>query len=322
MYKKATPLFLLCETPLHAGSGSDLGIVDLPIQRERHTDFPKIEASSLKGSIRESFESKIDSNNFSSIEDDDTKIHRVFGYDDGGITDEAKENLEKVFDDKKDFAGAVGFSDARILLFPVKSMKGVFAWITCPKVLHQLQSDLKYAEREEDSKMIPDFHGSDIAIVSTQSNLTLQGADTKVVLEEYTFDADGHSDIDKLGEWLAENAFAGLSDYWKDKVKKDIVILPDNDFKDFVNLSTEVITRTKIDNVTGTVADGALFTEEYLPSESLMYSLVLTAPEFRAQDAMSEEEVTAFVQENLPAVIQLGGNATLGKGLIRTNFLK
>jgi len=42
MFKLAKPFFIICETPLHAGSGSDLGIVDMPIQRERHTDFPKI----------------------------------------------------------------------------------------------------------------------------------------------------------------------------------------------------------------------------------------------------------------------------------------
>ena len=58
MFKIARPLFLICETPLHAGSGDALGVVDLPIQRERHTGFPKIEASSLKGALRESFEEK------------------------------------------------------------------------------------------------------------------------------------------------------------------------------------------------------------------------------------------------------------------------
>ncbi len=56
MFKKAKIMSLICETPLHAGSGSDLGFVDLPIQRERHTEFPKIEASSLKGAIREVFD--------------------------------------------------------------------------------------------------------------------------------------------------------------------------------------------------------------------------------------------------------------------------
>ena len=55
MFKQAKPLFLIVETPLHAGSGTDLGIVDLPIQREKHTDYPKVEASGLKGAIREIF---------------------------------------------------------------------------------------------------------------------------------------------------------------------------------------------------------------------------------------------------------------------------
>ncbi|MEW5822118.1 MAG: RAMP superfamily CRISPR-associated protein, partial [Cyanobacteriota bacterium] len=56
MYKQAKPFFMIVQTPLHAGSGQDLGIVDQPIQRERHTSFPKIEGSSLKGAIREVFE--------------------------------------------------------------------------------------------------------------------------------------------------------------------------------------------------------------------------------------------------------------------------
>lgn len=60
MFKEAKPLFLICETPLHAGSGDELGVIDLPIQREKHTNFPKVEASSLKGALRESFESKCD----------------------------------------------------------------------------------------------------------------------------------------------------------------------------------------------------------------------------------------------------------------------
>ncbi len=43
MWKEAKPMFIIAETPIHPGSGSELGIVDLPIQRERHTNFPKIE---------------------------------------------------------------------------------------------------------------------------------------------------------------------------------------------------------------------------------------------------------------------------------------
>ena len=37
MFKLAKPFFIKTITPMHAGSGQDLGIVDQPIKRERHT---------------------------------------------------------------------------------------------------------------------------------------------------------------------------------------------------------------------------------------------------------------------------------------------
>ena len=140
MYKLAKPFFIIVETPLHAGSGQDLGIVDMPIQRERHTGFPKIEGSGLKGCIREAFENntgeitigskKVDSSNR-------TKASSlVFGPKEGDA-----------------HAGALGFTDARLLLFPVKSMKGVFAWVTCPKVLNRLKLDLELRSEEHTSEL-------------------------------------------------------------------------------------------------------------------------------------------------------------------------
>ncbi len=45
-------VFYRNETPLHMGTGTELGVVDLPIQREKHTGFPKGEASSIKGTFR------------------------------------------------------------------------------------------------------------------------------------------------------------------------------------------------------------------------------------------------------------------------------
>jgi CRISPR-associated protein Cmr4 len=56
-------------------------------------------------------------------------------------------------------------------------------------------------------------------------------------------------------------------------MKEKLIILSNDDFKDFVTLSTEVITRIKINPDTGTVEKGALFTEEYLPSDTILYSL-------------------------------------------------
>ncbi|HNW40428.1 MAG TPA: RAMP superfamily CRISPR-associated protein, partial [Opitutaceae bacterium] len=44
-------LYLFTRTPLHVGAGSSVGAIDQPIIRERHTGFPIIPGSSLKGSF-------------------------------------------------------------------------------------------------------------------------------------------------------------------------------------------------------------------------------------------------------------------------------
>ncbi|MEZ4851051.1 MAG: type III-B CRISPR module RAMP protein Cmr4 [Bacteroidia bacterium] len=354
MYRKARPLFLICNTPTHVGSGSELGIVDLPIQRERHTGFPKFEGSSLKGSLREAFERKVDPTNkreFKDLDDRDVIIHRLFGYDEGSLNSDEKKRLKKHFQkeagkkengeiaykDASQFAGALGFSDARILLFPVKSMKGVFAWATCLRVLKQFVQDMQLVDGSFELKNLDDknIQENGTYLFSKNSSLKIDSGDSsKVVLEEYTFSVSNYlNDVVKVKEgeeadkpnfpdWLAEKLFGDTNSYWANKLKNDIVVLPDDDFKDFVNLSTEVITRTKIDNNTGTVEQGALFTEEYLPAESVMYSLVLTAAEFTSRDkTMEEDKVSKFFKDNLPNVIQIGGNATLGKGIVTTKLL-
>jgi CRISPR-associated protein Cmr4 len=306
MYQLSHPLFLTCETPLHAGSGDSLSIVDLPIQRERHTSFPKIEASSLKGALRESFEEK--------LKKDDYLLKKAFGPDETGS--------------EAGHAGALGFTDARLLLFPVKSMKGVFVWITCRKILHRFSSDLQQSGQLELDR-IPIVEDGFALPLNASNQLDFGG---HFVLEEYTFQKHpDHTSIQLNGQdlagWLADHLFDAGS-YWHSKAQTDILLLSDNDFKDFVNLSTEVITRTKIDSDTGTVASGALFTEEYLPAESVMYSLVLASPEFISASEKGKKErpekadgIMDFFKEHLSPVFQLGGNATLGKGLLRTKLV-
>jgi CRISPR-associated protein Cmr4 len=338
MYKLTHPLFLLCETPLHAGSGDDLGIVDLPIQRERHTSFPKIESSSLKGALREAFEGKTGyGNESSSWEDDSTKVQRIFGFDKGTLNDPIVNNLKNVFkhktknakteiekeEDAIEFAGSLAFSDARLLLFPVKSMRGVFVWITCPQVLNKFASDLSFSQNggiqnlEAITSLNVDTGKCKIASNTVSIN-------NSVVLEEFAFAATVAAEVTNFADTLANTIFDAPSlTYWKGLLKTNLVILSNDDFRDFVNQSTEVITRTKIDNNTGTVQDGALFTEEYLPTDSVLYSLVMASPEntIKKDMSMSESQVFEFFTKHQPAIFQLGGNASIGKGLLRTKLL-
>jgi len=309
MFLIQKPLFFWLETPLHAGSGSDLGIVDLPIQREKHTGFPKIEASGIKGCLRESFESSLNTK--------DERISLSFGPDE-------KESIN---------AGALGFSDARLLLFPVKSVKGVFAWITCPQVLTRFVRDLELCS-------IPkDFETPRKGTVPKGCGLLVK--DDRIVLEEYTFIVEEQDATTSFTRWVKTRIANGMEDFWKNKIEKDIFILSDEDFKDFVTMSTEVIARTKIDDYTGTVAKGALWYEEYLPTDSILYSIVFAGPIFKEKDeqkgnfsvdtseieageqktALEAQKVMDFFRKNLAQVIQIGGNASIGKGFVRTTFL-
>ena len=52
MKNNASILCLYAVTPCHAGSGASVGVVDLPIQREAHTDWPCVYGSAVKGALR------------------------------------------------------------------------------------------------------------------------------------------------------------------------------------------------------------------------------------------------------------------------------
>ena len=317
MFKKSKLFFIIAETPLHPGSGGDItGLVDLPIQRERHTNFPKIEASGLKGCIREAFEnsSKQISLNSQQININDKKIiSLVFGPED---TEEAH-------------AGALAFTDARILLFPVKSLKGVFAWVTCPMVLERFRKDLVLA-KIIDHPLNVDF-STLINTLPEQTNISIK---SKVVLEEFTFEVKENKDTSKIAKYLADKIFPNDTyKFWREKLEKDLVILSDDDFEHFVTSSTEVITRIRIDDVTGTVKSGALWTEEYLPQDTILYSIAMASPirvekdeakgVFKAETPDKEaEKVLQFFEQGIPNVIQIGGNQTIGKGFVRIQILK
>ncbi len=113
MYNKHCIVGIYCETPLHAGSGQAIGAVDLPVQRERTTSWPTIQASGLKGSFRDAYQK---------YNGADTEA--IFGTENSG-----------------DQAGAISIGDARMLLFPVRSSVAPFLWVTCPAILRKLKRD-------------------------------------------------------------------------------------------------------------------------------------------------------------------------------------
>jgi CRISPR-associated protein Cmr4 len=300
MFDKAAILFLYAETPLHAGSGTSLGIVDLPIQRERTTGYPMIQASGLKGCLRDA------------VNGDAPKLKLVFGPDTGRG------------EEPSEHAGALSVGDARILLFPVRSLIGVFAWVTSPNVLARFKREAEMTGLSMSWNPIgPTDDGT--AFVADGSILIANG---KVVLEEFAFTARTDSGVKAIAQWLKDNALPVGDEYayWRDTLEKRLVILPEDAFRDFVQLSTEVIARVRIDDTKKTVERGALWTEEHLPSETLLYATLFASkprvqnPPFDLQDAAA---VLNFVKNAVDGKrLQLGGDATVGRGIVKARVVE
>jgi len=334
MYKKAMAMFMLCETSVHAGSGSELGIVDLPIQRERHTDYPIFHSSSIKGALRfnvsraqsfwEAYKKQLEAK-------ENVVLNEIL------VAGKFNNMFDAIFGEKENhsddesYASAIAITDGRILLFPVKSLKGTFAYITCPFVLNRLIRDLtKAGLKLNDLKKVDFSVGQGEAWVNTNSHVSVNDA---VTLEEFTLSARKDEKVDKLAIVLAQAVLPedDVYDYLKEKIRKSMVVLSDDDFKEFVSQSTEVVARIKIDENTGTVSSdgGNLWYEENLPAETIMYSLIFAQDVTEGAkkrkempDNVTAEQVLDFVANVIPDRIQLGGNETIGRGILTVNFYK
>lgn len=300
MYSEAHPFLLHALSSVHAGSGSEVGIVDLPIQREKHTGYPKIDSSSLKGAIRQTVMQTVENNGDYDLE---KHVYDVFG----------TPPRNKSEDDQ---AGAIALSDARILLFPVKSMRGIFAYVTCNHVLKRFNDDLQaFGKGNCKPLTIPVINQKEQKAKVSSDAVVVK--DQNLVLEEYTYTCIVDDEAKQLADQLAEWIF--LDD--KEQLKERLVVLPDDDFNDFVSLSTEVNARIHIDPDKGLVENGALFYEENVPPEAVFYSYLFVGKprKANADHSLSPNEIYELFKNEtyFPHVFQLGGNSTLGRGMLK-----
>lgn len=308
MFEKAAVLFLYCETPVHAGTGTSLSIVDLPIQRERITGLPIIQASSLKGVLRAETLNILKRKQVQQAEE---KVKVLFGPD----TQRAS-----------DHAGCVSPHDARLLLFPVRSLVGVFAWTTCPLVLERFKRELD-ASGFQVNWTVPTLPAnSQQAIVTDESTVVVEG---KVVLEEFAFEVqkDKEKEAKEIAKWLKENAFPQSAEYkpFRKWLPQRFAILPDDAFRDFTQLGTEVIARIRLDQEKKTVAEGALWSEEHLPSETLLYAPIFVSKPLAPnanQLGLTDSDAVLKELENLQLNrLQIGGDETVGRGIVKVQLL-
>lgn len=293
MFEQKAAVFLYAISPVHMGAGQAVGFVDNPIQRERHTNHPCFAGSGIKGAVR---------HNFKALGGDENLITRLLGPDAGS---------------SELHAGAVSFGDAQLVALPVRSLKRGYVYATCPQALARAQRLLHLIGVAANWPTVSVEDG--YCCVANPALLS----DNKLHLEAFEYEAkdEGCDPVNTIAQDLAHKAIPSDAayDFFREKLKKDLVVLSDTDFAYFAQHATLVEPHVRIDEKTGAAKDGGLFFTENLPPESILVAPLL-ASQTRTGKVEDYDDAIG-VMEKIKNVIngkllQIGGDATTGRGLV------
>lgn len=316
MFEDASIAIMYAVTPCHAGSGSALGVVDLPIQRERHTNWPMIQASGVKGAFRANFD-RFAQNNLTSEKigknqrkDFELLTQRIFGTDSYSYHDENDRDgngkpIKKLENGGESFAGSCSISDARILAYPMRSNVSPFVWITCPSVLKRFARDLEIAGKLKENQSV------DFPKLKESKAVVLAGSITGDVLLE-----DFEVKVSESSISLPEEIEGCLED------AERLILVSDDVFNYGVTDCTQIMAQIKINSETGTTADGSLRYQEELPSDTIMYTVIHWGDSKNTfEDNLKADTIKKFItDEVIKNHIQIAGDETCGRGIFQLTW--
>ena len=281
-------------SPTHAGIGRGVGYIDLPIDRDGVTGWPIIRGSAFKGVWADHHQATTDARR------SDATLRAAFGI---------------AGDDNNSNAGALIPTDATLVCLPVRSFRGTFAWCTSSLCLQMLRRTLQLSGVSE-LPTAPTGLADNKAHHAAGTSL-IEGK--QVFLEDLDFLAQ---ECATAGAWATKiAAWVFPSDTaWQEQFKKRFVVLPDTAFDFLCETGTEVHTRVRINDDTKTVAEGALWTEESLPAETILAGIVQCERVFgrNGEDITPNGLLDRFAKDLL--TLQIGGKATVGRGQMRCVF--
>jgi CRISPR-associated protein Cmr4 len=310
--------FIHCVSPVHVGAGQGVGIIDLPLMRERVTSWPYIPGSSIKGVLRH-YCRQLGETQYS-------KSQEILAF--GKDPDDNNH--------KSDAAGLLAFTDSRLFAFPVASRFGTFAYVSCPLAIKRLLRDaeavnvpieglnpgmleaIEQGIKENESSAFVGGIGASKVVHAEKSdkndksdviNKNNKNDKTfKIYIDEFEFDAYENAE---LGRWIEALSVVIFENPISRKMFRErFIVVSDEAFQYFAEMCCEVVTRVKIGE-TGVVERG-LWSEEYLPSESILYGFI-GVDAFRRPGQGDDSWLKPILQ---PLQLQMGGNATVGQGRV------
>jgi len=266
-------IFLHALTPIHAGTGQTVAIIDLPVAREKATGWPILPSSSLKGVLRDRSE---------------------------------EQNRDRLYG-KPDEAGALCFTDQRLLFFPSRSLYGTFAWTICPLALTRLIRDWKAlgSLAPFEASQIPDVQETALL----HANSTALAREGNVYLEDLDLSATSSAAVEAIASELANCLFESQAE--RTLFKERFALVSDEVFTFLAETATEVQARVRLKDNAKTVEQGGLWYEEAVPAEAIFVGGVVTSD--HVGQAAAADALASLGNQ----LIQIGGKSTVGRGLCR-----
>jgi CRISPR-associated protein Cmr4 len=267
-------------SPLHAGTGQGVGVIDLPIAREKATNLPYLPGSTLKGTLRDLCEAT----------SGEATAREVFG--------EGGESTAK--------SGLAILSDQKLLCLPVRSLYGTFAWVTSPYILERFKRDCQHCEVKVSCEV--QKPGDETrCFVTTESKLK---KGDQVFLEDLDLNASDGASTTDWAEFLAPKIFADTE--WQHFFRERFCIVSDDVMGFLAETATEVTARNRLDDEKKTTVRGALWYEEALPTETILSGVLSTIA-----NGDKANEVVRKIEKLIGKPFWLGGHTTVGRGLCR-----
>ena len=160
------------------------------------------------------------------------------------------------------------------------------------------------------------------AISQPAPDKALGQGDAKLFLEEFRFEQSPDACIGALAKALAPLSGGALDEA---TLLQRLVVVHDDIFSFLAGNATSVQPHIAIDSTTKTVKDGALWFEETLPPETLLYVPLTATASRRKGGALTAAQVLEQFEQLLPAGknwLQLGGNETTGMGWCRVGIAR
>lgn len=276
-------------TSCHAGAGSSTGAIDLPIQREKHTNWPVIQSSGVKGAFRDLAETL-----WAGKPED---VAALFG----------REATRAGGQENGTQPGALSFTDARLLALPVRSSVAPFVWVACPALLMRVARDLALIGRNGLAQTVEDPGDKAKGFVTLAHTIILED----LALSSGPLTQEGNEK--KIMEAAAGPFWGTIKDRW--------FLVSDQHFQFLAENATEVQPRIALGPNKTTDDGGNLWYQEVLPPETLMYVMA-----FATNERKSNGLTVAQVLQKLDLIkeatyIQMGGDETLGRGIFEMAWI-